>query len=359
MTENPNRHPKGTPTGGQFAASAHAEADVDLDATGAAETPTGTCPSCFAERPHPLAAGKMAYLPGSVCPNCGHIETDMEVESDDGDWLVTLDDQGTIRAVDEHGNTEDVLDVDDPEWDRYADLLDVDRDRVKAALEHAYAEAGAALADDLDTDTGGLVLADLDPARVDRLAKALGRSVHRHHRAYPPGSGDYDDFDGGYERGRGQADAELLTVLTHPALGEDDVPARRDIVIDTARATQGRDDYLAGLTGSTGMTGQDRARWTEHCLVRAIAAYDEQRGAAEFGADRYTIGSAAGRRYGYANAAAVLYTGDVNNASEVSQQIEDGVAAGCTTPDQVRDYLYFRSVSPKETVDAYGWGDEF
>jgi hypothetical protein len=30
MTENPNRHPKGTPVGGQFAASAHAEADLTL-----------------------------------------------------------------------------------------------------------------------------------------------------------------------------------------------------------------------------------------------------------------------------------------------------------------------------------------
>lgn len=342
-----NRQPKGVPTGGQFAASAHAEAEVDL---GARETPTGTCPSCFAERPHPLSAGGGDFLPGSVCPHCGHIELNSEVESDDGDWLVTLDDQGTIRAIDEHGNAEEVLGIEDPEWDRYADLLDVDRDRVKAALEHANAED--------EGDAGGLVLDDLDPAQVDRLARVLGRDVHRHHRAYPPGAFDYDDFDGGYERGRGLADAELLTALTHPRITEHDVTERRSIITEIARATQGRDDYLAGLTGSTGMTGEDRARWAEHCLVRAIAAYSEQRGAAESGGERYSIGYAAGRRYGYANAAAVLITGEVDNTiPEVSQQIEDGIAAGCSTPDQVRDYLYFRSVSPKEAADAYGWGN--
>jgi hypothetical protein len=71
-----NRHPKGTPTGGRFAPSAHAEADVDLAPAGH----TADCsPGCFADHATPplAPAGHPDDEPrgdtpnGSDCEHCG------------------------------------------------------------------------------------------------------------------------------------------------------------------------------------------------------------------------------------------------------------------------------------------------
>ncbi|GAB2733417.1 hypothetical protein [Nocardioides pakistanensis] len=83
MSENPNRQPKGTPTGGQFAASAHAEADVDLGATvderhGVSPAyPNGRCTGCGqgvtsdGTCTNTDCAGSPFYFTGGCCSQCG------------------------------------------------------------------------------------------------------------------------------------------------------------------------------------------------------------------------------------------------------------------------------------------------
>lgn len=39
---------------------------------------TSICPSCEEQRPN--AINKFSFVPGSVCPNCGHVETEDESE---------------------------------------------------------------------------------------------------------------------------------------------------------------------------------------------------------------------------------------------------------------------------------------
>lgn len=40
---------------------------------------TGICPSCEEQRPNAISE-EFSFVPGSVCPNCGHVETEDESE---------------------------------------------------------------------------------------------------------------------------------------------------------------------------------------------------------------------------------------------------------------------------------------
>lgn len=40
---------------------------------------TGICPSCEEQRPN-ATSKEFSFVPGSVCPNCGHVETEDESE---------------------------------------------------------------------------------------------------------------------------------------------------------------------------------------------------------------------------------------------------------------------------------------
>lgn len=40
---------------------------------------TGICPSCEEQRPNAVSE-EFSFVPGSVCPNCGHVETEDQSE---------------------------------------------------------------------------------------------------------------------------------------------------------------------------------------------------------------------------------------------------------------------------------------
>lgn len=50
-----------------------------------------------------------------------------EIELSDGGVIEILDDDGTIRRRDVHGNTEEVRDRDSPDWQEWADLFHVNK----------------------------------------------------------------------------------------------------------------------------------------------------------------------------------------------------------------------------------------
>ena len=93
----------------------------------------GTCPGCDQPRPYPVYEDEPnVFLPGSECPNCGHVEADFEHEA--GDELTMMDSEGTITHID-GADYKTVVGIDEGEWEAFAAPLKVDKWLVQAAVD--------------------------------------------------------------------------------------------------------------------------------------------------------------------------------------------------------------------------------
>jgi hypothetical protein len=95
----------------------------------------GECPSCAGRRPGAVNGAGDSFLPGSVCPECGHVEGVYQVDATDlYQW--ELEQDGTVRVRDDWGNTVDVATLagDEDDWENIASVLGVQRHLVISAV---------------------------------------------------------------------------------------------------------------------------------------------------------------------------------------------------------------------------------
>lgn len=116
MTTSPSRQPKGVPVGGQFAAAAHPESDLNLDETNVAQLRT-------AEGTDPLLAQKLAAggLKGTIAPYSGN-------NPDAGDNPHSYTSPGGRELIVSHSEGEGFRVMYDDRYDEDTFSLEVDAD---------------------------------------------------------------------------------------------------------------------------------------------------------------------------------------------------------------------------------------
>lgn len=129
------------------ASNSDSDAEADTEAAPGEDMDDEVCcPAC--SQPRPYAVSDAAFLPETVCPTCGHVAP--VVETEQGNYLISLTDSGDIAITDEHGNSVDIFRLDnalpteEQDWGHYASALGVTRSRVRAAVEALVAAEDSA-----------------------------------------------------------------------------------------------------------------------------------------------------------------------------------------------------------------------
>lgn len=190
----PNRVPAGVPTGGQFAASAKAEAAVTLSVIEEpAAASLGDCPDCGAPMIGHLRDGR--YLPGSQCRECHHTAAPMvhdgyfDHDGSNTPVTYTLMEDASIRVTTEDGIEWATY---RPEDGVYSDALSVfdltpEQTSWAKAERDDPSEALGLICQEADLpDTIGLyeIMLDRDRVPTAHLLSKTPSDVVEHHETY-------------------------------------------------------------------------------------------------------------------------------------------------------------------------------